>query len=91
MTTAISTANHRSLLTSPSKAHRIRGNPTSDQVRYRRRACGTHRFVYNWGLAEWQRQHQAYKEEQATLPKEQRTLKPPIAAIAKRTIAGVIV
>ncbi len=37
------------------KAHKIRLNPTPEQDRYFRKAAGTARFVYNWGLAEWQR------------------------------------
>ena len=41
------------------RSHRIRLNPTPDQREYFVRACGTRRFVYNWGLAEWQRQHAA--------------------------------
>jgi putative transposase len=37
------------------KAHKIRLNPTPDQDVYFRKAAGTARFVYNWGLAEWKR------------------------------------
>ena len=42
-------------------AHRIRLHPTPEQEDYLRRACGTRRFIYNWGLVEWQRQYQAFK------------------------------
>ena len=38
-------------------AHKIALAPTDDQVGYFRRACGTARFVWNWGLAEWNRQY----------------------------------
>jgi len=41
------------------KAHKIRLNPTPEQEVYFRKACGTARFVFNWGLAEWKR----YKAE----------------------------
>ena len=41
------------------KAHKIRLNPTPEQERYLWQACGTRRFVFNWGLAEWQRQYEA--------------------------------
>ncbi len=41
------------------KAHKIRLNP---QEEYLRRAAGTRRFVYNWGLAEWNKQYAEYKE-----------------------------
>src|ERR1051326_557076 len=44
------------------KAHQIRLNPTPEQEAYFRRAAGTRRFVYNWGLAEWNKQYAEYKE-----------------------------
>lgn len=34
------------------RAHRIRLIPTPEQEEYFRKACGTARFVYNWGLAQ---------------------------------------
>jgi len=34
------------------RAHKIRLNPTPEQQQYFRKAAGTARFVYNWGLAE---------------------------------------
>ncbi len=37
------------------RAHQIRLNPTLEQEVYFRKAAGTARFVYNWGLAEWKR------------------------------------
>jgi putative transposase len=37
------------------KTHKIRLNPSPEQELYFRKAAGTARFVYNWGLAEWQR------------------------------------
>lgn len=36
------------------KAHKIRLNSSPEQELYFRKAAGTARFVYNWGLAEWQ-------------------------------------
>jgi putative transposase len=44
------------------KAHKIRLNPTPEQEDYLRRACGTRRFVYNWGLSQWNKQYALYKE-----------------------------
>ena len=41
------------------RAHKIRLVPTGQQERHFVQACGTARFAYNWGLAEWQRQYQA--------------------------------
>lgn len=35
------------------RAHKIRLNPTPEQETYLKKACGTSRFVYNWGLARW--------------------------------------
>ena len=37
------------------RAHKIRLNPTPEQQAYFRKAAGTARFVYNWGLAEVKR------------------------------------
>src|SRR5712692_8234205 len=37
------------------KAHKTRLNPTPEQEVYFRKACGIARFVYNYGLAQWQR------------------------------------
>jgi putative transposase len=42
-------------------AHKIRLNPTPEQEDYFRRAVGTRRFVYNWGLAEWNKQYAEYR------------------------------
>ncbi|HZS88400.1 MAG TPA: helix-turn-helix domain-containing protein [Chloroflexota bacterium] len=37
------------------RAHKIRLNPTPEQEVYFRKAAGTARFAYNWGLAEIKR------------------------------------
>ena len=37
------------------RAHKIRLNPTPEQATYFRKACGTARFCFNWGLAEIKR------------------------------------
>src|SRR5215469_12497074 len=42
-------------------AHQIRLHPTPEQEAYLRRAAGTRRFVYNWGLAAWNQQYTEYK------------------------------
>ena len=65
-------------------AHKIRMNPTPEQVEYLKRACGTRRFVYNWGREQWEKQYQAYKAEQETVPAEQRVLTPPNAPALKK-------
>ncbi|GHO79925.1 transposase [Ktedonobacter sp. SOSP1-85] len=65
-------------------AHRIRMNPTPEQAEYLKRACGTRRFVYNWGREQWEKQYQAYKHEQETTPEQERKLKPPTALALKK-------
>ena len=58
-------------------------NPTPEQVEYLKRACGTRRFIYNWGREHWEKQYQAYKDEQETVPVHERKLKPPTALALK--------
>jgi len=41
------------------KAHKIRLHPTPEQAVYFAKAAGTARFVWNWALAEWNRQYEA--------------------------------
>src|SRR5215469_15760415 len=65
-------------------AHKIRINPTPEQTEYLKRACGTRRFIYNWGREQWEKQYQAYKLEQKTAPEEQRVLTPPNAFALKK-------
>src|SRR5215475_1846726 len=45
-------------------AHKIRLHPTPEQEAYLRRAAGTRRFVYNSGLAEWNKQYTEFKAGQ---------------------------
>jgi len=49
-------------------AHKIALDPNNVQATYFARASGTARFAYNWALAEWQRQYEAWKTDNA-LPK----------------------
>ena len=41
-----------------SLAHKIELKPANIQKGYFLRACGTSRFVWNWGFAEWNRQYE---------------------------------
>jgi putative transposase len=59
-------------------------NPTPEQIEYLKRACGTRRFIYNWGREQWEKQYQAYKAEQETVPEGSRVLKPPNALALKK-------
>ncbi len=49
-------------------AHRIVLDPNNVQASYLARAAGTARFAYNWALAEWKRQYEAWKTD-SSLPK----------------------
>ncbi len=53
------------------KAHKIRLNPTAEQANYFVRASGTSRFVWNWALAEWDRQYEAGEKPSAHKLKKQ--------------------
>ena len=56
--------------------HKIRLNPNKQQVEYFSKACGTARFTYNWGLAEWKRQYEAgLKPSCLTLKKDFNAIK----------------
>ena len=49
-------------------AHKIALDPNNTQATYFARAAGTARFAYNWALDEWQRQYDAWKQDNS-LPK----------------------
>ncbi len=53
-------------------AHKIALNPNNVQATYFARAAGTARFAYNWALAEWQLQYEAWKQDNS-LPKPSQT------------------
>ena len=38
-------------------SHKIRIYPNKEQEVFLKKSCGVTRFVYNWGLAEWQKQY----------------------------------
>src|SRR6266496_5284118 len=66
------------------RAHRIRLNPTPEQEAYFRKAAGTARFVYNWGLAEIKRALQEGRQPQHALD-----LKARFNAIKRETFPWV--
>jgi putative transposase len=53
------------------RAHKIRLHPTEEQKHYFARAAGTARFVWNWALAEWNRQYTAGEKPTAFKLKKQ--------------------
>jgi putative transposase len=52
-------------------SHKIALRPTPEQVDYFKRACGTARRVWNWALAEWNRQYEAGRQPNAMALKKQ--------------------
>lgn len=52
-------------------AHRILLFPNNAQERFFRKASGTARFVFNWGLAEWKRQYDVGENPSAYALKKQ--------------------
>src|SRR5215472_16316768 len=65
-------------------AHQIRLHPTPEQEAYLRRAAGTRRFVYNWGLAEWNQQYAQFKEGKREQKPKANDLKNHFQAIRER-------
>src|SRR5579864_2448902 len=53
------------------KAHKIRLHATPEQAVYLAEAAGTSRFVWNWALAEWNRQYEAGEKPTALKLKKQ--------------------
>ncbi|GHO65401.1 transposase [Ktedonobacter sp. SOSP1-52] len=53
------------------RAHKIRLHPTPEQANYFAKAAGTSRFVWNWALAEWNRQYAAGEKPTALKLKKQ--------------------
>ena len=53
------------------RTHKIRLHPTEEQKNYFARAAGTSRFVWNWALAEWNRQYEAGEKPTALKLKKQ--------------------
>ena len=45
------------------RAHKIALDPNNVQATHLARACGVARFAYNWALAEWTRQYEAWKAD----------------------------
>lgn len=52
-------------------SHKIALSPTAEQEDYFQRAAGTARFVWNWALAEWNRQRSAGQKPNAMALKKQ--------------------
>jgi putative transposase len=64
-------------------AHKIALDPNNAQATYLARACGVARFAYNWALAEWQRQYEAWKADNALPKPSQAALRRQLNAIKR--------
>jgi len=64
-------------------SHKIRLNPNNKQATYLAKAAGTARFAYNWGLAEWQAQYAAWKDDNDLPKPSQFSLRKQLNAIKR--------
>lgn len=64
-------------------AHRIALDPNNVQATYMARAAGTARFAYNWALAEWKRQYEAWKDDNSLPKPSQAALRRQLNAIKR--------
>ena len=64
-------------------AHRIALDPNNVQASYLARAAGTARFAYNWALAEWKRQYEAWKLDNSLPKPSQAALRRQLNAIKR--------
>ena len=64
-------------------AHRIALDANNAQATYLSRAAGTARFAYNWALAQWKRQYEAWKADNTLLKPSQHGLRRQLNAIKR--------
>ena len=64
-------------------AHRIALDLNNVQATYMARAAGTARFAYNWALAEWKRQYQAWKLDNSQPQPSQAALRRQLNSIKR--------
>ena len=64
-------------------AHKIALDPNKVQATYFARAAGTARFAYNWALAEWKRQYEAWKADNSQPKPSQAALRRQLNAIKR--------
>lgn len=64
-------------------AHKIALDPNNVQATYFARACGAARFAYNWALAEWKRQYEAWKADNSLPKPSQAALRRQLNAIKR--------
>jgi putative transposase len=64
-------------------AHKIALDLNNVQATYMARAAGTARFAYNWALAEWQKQYDAWKADNALPKPSQQSLRRQLNSIKR--------
>jgi len=64
-------------------AHRIALAPNNVQATYLARAAGTARFAYNWALAQWKQQYEAWKQDNAQPKPSQHSLRRQLNAVKR--------
>jgi putative transposase len=64
-------------------AHKIALDPNNVQATYFAKAAGVARFAYNWALAEWQRQYEAWKQDNSLPKPTQHALRRQLNAIKR--------
>ncbi len=72
-------------------AHRIALDPNNAQTTYLARAAGTARFAYNWALAEWKRQFEAWKADNSMPKPSQHSLRRQLNAIKREQFPWMLV
>ncbi|MCL2736273.1 MAG: transposase [Propionibacteriaceae bacterium] len=65
------------------RVHKVALDVTNVQATHLSRACGTARFAYNWGLAHWQEQYEAWKTDPALPKPSQLSLRRDLNAIKR--------
>ena len=71
-------------------AHRIALDPNNVQATYLARAAGVARFAYNWALAEWQRQYDAWKADNSLPKPSQAALRRQLNAIKREQFSWML-
>lgn len=65
------------------RAHKIALDPNNAQATHLACACGVARFAYNWALAEWTRQYEAWKADNSLPRPNQMALRRQLNAIKR--------
>ncbi len=63
------------------RAHKIKLNPTSEQIQFFTASCDATRFAFNWGLGQWNEQYAAYRQGERDKPPNSLELKKQFNAI----------